>query len=375
MAATVKAPSGTALSPAEQRLHQYAQLAAVVVVVVGCYLILHPFISAVLFAAVVCSATWPLYARLRQALGGRPGLAALVMTLLLIVLVIGPTVLLAVNLADDASAMVETGKAMLNGGPVTPPAWVRNIPVVGGPLADYWQSLASGRDSLLTQWRGLLEPARGYLVGAGKAAGEGLLQLSLASFIGFFFYRDGEALILVVRKMLDNVAGGLGDELLETIENTVTGVINGLFGTGLAQALVALAGFSIAGVPAAFFLSVATFFLSVLPIGPPLVWGGAALWLLYQGQTGWAIFMALWGFFAISTIDNLLRPVLISRSSKLPLLLIVLGVMGGVSAFGFIGLFIGPPVLAIGLTLIQLWIKRRSAERTSQRPLAAGAPD
>jgi predicted PurR-regulated permease PerM len=154
----------------------------------------------------------------------------------------------------------------------------------------------------------------------------------------------------------------------------VTGVINGLFVTGLAQALVALAGFYIAGVPGAFFLSAATFFLSVLPIGPPLVWGGAALWLLYQGQMGWAIFMVLWGFFAISSIDNVLRPFLISRSSNLPLLLIVLGVMGGLSAFGFIGLFIGPPVLAIGLTLVQLWIARRSGDKGAQRPAATTVP-
>jgi predicted PurR-regulated permease PerM len=374
MIATGQTPCDATRSPVEQRLHHYAQLAAIVIVVVGCYLILHPFISAVLFAAVVCSATWPLYLRLRQVLWGRPTLAALAMTLLLIVLVIGPSVMLAVNLADNASAMVESGRAMLNGGPVKPPTWVRKIPVAGELLADYWQRLASSGESLLTQWKGLLEPARNYLVGAGKAAGEGLLQLSMAGFIGFFFYRDGEALIAVIRKLLHNIAGGLGSELLETIDSTVTGVIQGLFGTGLAQALVAFAGFLIAGVPAAFLLSVATFFLSVLPIGPPLVWGGAALWLLYQGQMGWAIFMALWGFFAISTIDNLLRPYLISRTSKLPLLLIVLGVLGGVSAFGFIGLFIGPPVLAIGLTLVQLWIARRSAETGAQPRQLAAAP-
>ena len=143
----------------------------------------------------------------------------------------------------------------------------------------------------------------------------------------------------------------------------MTGVIHGIFGTALVQALVALAGFLIAGVPAAFLLAVATFFLSVVPIGPPLIWGGATVWLVYNGQLGWAIFMALWGFLAISTIDNFVKPYLISRSSKLPLLLIVLGVFGGVIAFGFIGLFIGPPVLAIGLTLVQLWIAHRSGEK------------
>jgi predicted PurR-regulated permease PerM len=354
-------PVAAAPGPAESRLRQHAQLAAVVIVVVGCYLVLHPFLPAILFAAVVCSATWPLYLRLRKALWGRPALAALALTLLLAVLVIGPTVMLAANLADNATAMFEAGKAMLQGGIIKPPEWVRRIPVLGDVLADYWRLLASSGDSLATQWKGLLEPGRDFLVGAGKAAGEGLLQLALASFIGFFFYRDGQALMLAIRRALDGLAGGLGNELLETIDNTVTGVVHGIFGTALAQALVALVGFLIAGVPAPFLLAAATFFLSIVPIGPPLVWGGATLWLAYDGQVGWALFMALWGFLAISAIDNVVKPYLISRSSKLPLLLIVLGVFGGVIAFGFIGLFIGPPVLAIGLTLVQLWISRRPA--------------
>src|SRR6266571_5197758 len=308
-------PIGETRKPAEHRLRQYAQLAAVVIIVVGSYLVLHPFVPAILFSAVVCSATWPLYVRLRKALWGRSTLAALVMTLLLIALVIGPSVL-----------------------------------------------LVSSGEGLAAQAQGLLAPVRDFLVGAGKTVGQGLLQLALAMFIGFFFYRDGEALALALRTALDRLAGGLGRELLQTIHATVTGVVHGIFGTALAQAAVALVGFLIAGVPAAFLLAVATFFLSVLPIGPPLVWGGATLWLASQGQIGWAIFMALWGLLAISSIDNFVKPYLISRSSDLPLLLIVLGVFGGVFAFGFIGIFIGPPVLAVGLTLVQLWIARSLEE-------------
>ena len=374
MADDLKTPLEHTLSPAERQLNQYAQLAAVVIVVVGCYLVLNPFVPAVLFAAVVCSATWPLYVRLRKVLWGRPALAALAMTLLLTLLVIGPTVLVAVNLADNIAALLETGQALLNGGPIKPPEWVREIPIVGEIAADYWQRLASSGDSLLTQWNGLLEPARKFLIGAGTVAGGGLLQIVLAGFIGFFFYRDGEALIDGIRKSLDKIAGSLGKTVLETIDGTVTGVVHGIFGTALAQTLVALAGFLIAGVPGAFLLAVATFFLSIIPIGPPLIWGGAAIWLVYDGQLGWAVFMLLWGFLGISMIDNLVKPYLISRSSKLPLLLIVLGVFGGVIAFGFIGLFIGPPVLAIGLTLVRLWIDHRSAASVAQETAAAATP-
>jgi len=347
---------------AEHRLHQYAQLAAVVIILVGSYLVLRPFIAAILFSAVVCSATWPLYVRLRKTLRGRSRLAALVMTLLLIALVIGPSVLLAVSLADNVTAMVEAGKAALARGPIEPPAWLRRIPMVGEMLADYWQRLVSSSESLAAQSQGLITPARNFLVGAGKTVGQDLLQLALAMFVCFFFYRDGEALARVLRKALDRLAGGLGREMLQTIHTTVNGVVHGIFGTALAQAVVALVGFLIAGVPAPFWLAVATFFLSVLPIGPPLVWGGATLWLASQGQIGWAVFMVLWGLLVISSIDNFVKPYLISRSSALPLLLIVLGVFGGVIAFGFIGIFIGPPVLAIGLTLVQFWIARSIEE-------------
>lgn len=349
------APGG-ASSPAQQRLNQYAQLAAVVIVAAGCYFVLAPFIPALLFAAVVCSATWPLYTRLRALLRSRNGLAALVMSMILLVLVITPSVLLATYLADHAVATLETGKALLKGGPLKPPSWLAQVPVAGELLADYWQRIATNRDSLATQLQGLFEPARKVLVGAGKAAGEGLLQMAVASFIGFFFYRDGEALAGAVRRALDKLAGGLGRTLLETIGNTSNGVVHGIFGTALAQSLVALAGFLIAGVPAAPLLAAATFLLSILPVGPPLIWGGATIWLVTEGETGRAAFMFLWGLLAISTIDNLVKPYLISRSSDLPLLLVVLGVFGGVIAFGFIGLFIGPPMLAVGMTLVQFWM-------------------
>jgi len=139
-------------------------------------------------------------------------------------------------------------------------------------------------------------------------------------------------------------------------------VVQGIFGAALAQALVAWIGFRIAGVPGAFLLAAATFFLSLMPIGPPLVWGGATVWLLYQGSWGWAVFMFLWGLLAISTIDNVVKPYLISRGSSLPFLLIVMGVFGGVYAFGFIGIFIGPPILALGLTMVSLWTSHSQAD-------------
>jgi len=336
-------------------LQHYARLAAIVAVVVGCYQVLHPFVPAILFAAVVCTASWPLYRWLRAALHGRPALAALVMTLGLVVLVIGPSALLALSLADDVANMVDGARSLLDQGPLQPPEWLKSLPLIGQSLDEYWHKLIASREEVTPLLKSLFEPARIVVLGAGKAVGGSLLQLTFATFIAFFFYRDGEMLVQAARTILAKLAGDLGDTLLATINGTVIGVVHGIFGTALAQALVALIGFVIAGVPAAPALAGATFLLSMVPVGPPLVWGGAAIWLFAQGSVGWGLFMVAWGLFAISSIDNFIKPYLISRASSLPLLLILLGVFGGIVAYGFIGIFIGPPMLAIGLTLVQLW--------------------
>ena len=204
----------------------------------------------------------------------------------------------------------------------------------------------------------LLGPTKDFLLAGGILLGRGVLQMSLAAFVCFFFYRDGETLMRFIHLAMDKVAGRNASNLLDIINNTVQGVMYGLLGTGLAQGFVATIGFAIAGVPAALLLGFATFLLSLIPIGPPLICGSAALWLFYSNGTGWGIFMLLWGFFLISGVDNVVKPMLISRSSNLPFMLILFGVTGGVIAFGFVGVFIGPTLLAVGLSLIQEWQAR-----------------
>jgi predicted PurR-regulated permease PerM len=140
-----------------------------------------------------------------------------------------------------------------------------------------------------------------------------------------------------------------------TVSNTVRGVMYGLLGTALAQAVVAAIGFAIAGVPAVPLLAVLTFVSSLVPVGPPIIWGGAAIWLFSHGFSGWGIFMIVWGLVLISGVDNVVRPMLISRGSSQPFLLTFLGVLGGVIAFGFVGMFIGPTLLAVGYTLMRDW--------------------
>jgi predicted PurR-regulated permease PerM len=146
--------------------------------------------------------------------------------------------------------------------------------------------------------------------------------------------------------------------------------VYGLLGTALAQAVVALIGFVIAGVPGALLLGALTFLLSLVPMGPVLVWGGAAAWLYFTDQTGWAIFMVAYGVFVISSVDNVVKPILMSRAGGLSMLLIVLGVFGGAVAFGFIGLFVGPALLAIGWNLMKVWLEPTPLEEAAREEAA-----
>ncbi|MBK1680383.1 AI-2E family transporter [Rhodocyclus tenuis] len=335
---------------------QFAQIALVTLLLVGCVLVLRGFVAAILFAAVICIATWPAYALLLRKLKRRQVLSATLMTLALTIIFVAPLTLITLSLAEGVSLAVEKiGPLLQQGLPRHPPDFLRTLPFIGERIDAYWNNIAGSREEISRLLRQAIDPARGVLLQTGGLIGNALLQLALVVFIAFFFYRDGEAIAGLLRTGSRRLGGELGEHLLEASRNTVMGVMVGIVGTAAGQALVALIGFVIAGVPGALLLAAGTFFLSMVPIGPPLLWGGAAWWLYDQGELGWAIFMVIWGLLVISSIDNFLKPFLISKTASLPLLLIALGVFGGALAFGLIGVFLGPTLLALGLMLAQHW--------------------
>ncbi|MET3132405.1 putative PurR-regulated permease PerM [Oxalobacteraceae bacterium GrIS 1.11] len=341
----------------DKRFEPYARLAAALFLLIGCFYVLRPFLAAILFAACVGISSWPLYLRLLGRLRGRRNWAAAIMTLSLVLLIIAPLAAVAYHLADDVARLYDQIRAALEAGTLAPPAWLKDLPLVGETLDAQVRKITGSRAELLGLARNLLEPARRFLLAGGLLLGSGVAQTSLAVFVSFFLYRDGLAILAALQTGMLRIVGARAPELAQTVSRTVRGVMYGLLGTALAQAqaLVAVAGFLIAGVPAVPLLGIATFILSLIPVGPPLIWGGAAFWLFQQGSAGWAVFMLLWGFFLISGVDNVVKPMLISRGSSLPFLLVLLGVLGGVLAFGFVGLFIGPTLLAVGFSLLREW--------------------
>ena len=339
----------------QNRIDRWAGIAFAIILMVGCFAILRHFLSALLWAVILSFSTWPIYRRIERAVGGRQGLAAGLMMVLVSAVLIGPLVLLGVSLAEDVTALIEIVRQLLSQGPPHPPAWVAKLPVVGSSIHDRWHAMAGSGAKLTAELTRHLIPLRDWALGSAAGLGSGILSLSLSVFVAFFFYRDGAALAQRLKAVFNRVGGQQAPGLIRIAGDTIKGVVYGVIGTALAQGFLAGMGFWIAGVPGALLLGVLTCVLSLIPLGPPLIWAPAALWLFQNGETGWAVFLALWGVVVVSTVDNVLKPYFISQGSRLPFILVFLGVLGGVMAFGILGVFLGPTLLAIAYALFQKW--------------------
>jgi predicted PurR-regulated permease PerM len=322
-----------------------------------CLLVLRPFISAALWAGILCFTTWPLYLSLETMLGGRRTLSALIATLLLAAVIVVPVAILGATLADNVKALISATQKLIHDGPPSPPDWVASVPLVGNHIADYWKSLDQSGSIQLQQMARLLPAAKSVVLWGGSAVADGIVQIILSLLIAFFFYRDGHSAALQLQGALHRIAGTRGDRLLELAGATIRAVVYGILGTSLLQGVVAAIGFAIAGVPGAVSLGFVTFILSLMPGGPLIVAAPAAFWLYRQGSTAWAVFMIAWGLM-VGMLDNVVKPLLISRGGSTPMILIMLGVLGGALAFGLIGMFLGPTLVALGYSLLEQWSVR-----------------
>jgi predicted PurR-regulated permease PerM len=293
------------------------------------------------------------------------------MTLSMVLILLLPFVIVGTTLADNVKEVTVATKRWIAQGPPAPPRWLASLPVVGQSAADYWQSLAADTAKLWTEVQRFIEPVSSWLLRAGFALFGGLLELALSIFIAFFLFRNGAAIAAQLTTAVERIGGERGRHLLSVATKTVRGVVYGILGTALVQAVLAGIGFLVAGVPGPAFLALLTFFSSVVPVvGTALVWIPAALWLFHQGSTGWSIFMVIWGL-GVANVDNVVKPWLISQGSDMPFILIFFGVLGGALTFGFIGVFLGPTLLAIGYRLVEEWASANQAASSAGAPAAA----
>lgn len=351
-----------------RRVELIGGLTALGLLLVGCFLVIRPFLSALLWASILCYATWPVYRRTLRLCRQRKSLAATFTVALLALVLVVPFLLVGMSLADDAARGFAAVRTLMSQGLPDPPARLASLPLVGPDLHRGWQEMAHDGELLAASLRGLLVRSKGWLLGQGGHLARGIFDLILSLFIAWFFYRHGERVVRRAEEAGRRLIGERTQHLLEIAGQTVSGVVYGVLGTALAQGILAGLGFWAAGIPAPLLLGLLTFFAAVIPGGPPLIWIPASLWAFAQGRTGAGVFLALWGLLAISGIDNVLRPWIVSRGSNLPFVLVLLGMLGGILTFGFIGLFLGPVLLAIAHALLREWLKKEPLPSGSARP-------
>lgn len=343
-------------STPSDRLERSAQLALVALLVLGCWLVLRPFFAGILFSIVIAVSSWPAYRRLHRRLGGRTMAASLIACVLAFLLAVAPAVLLTMSFADGFAWAVQLIEQWRTHGLPEPPQWLRGLPYLGDWVQNSWPSRPGQQSQVEELLRRFAEPAQRLALTSGRALGNAAAQLLLVALLLFFLYRDGERIGRRLNSAAERLGGPFARELLDTTQRSVVAVMFSIVGAAIAQATVAAIGFTIAGLPNPFLLAAATFVLSMVPVGPPLIWGGAAVWLFQNGETGWAVFMAIYGLLCISSIDNVVKPLIISHANHLPFVVTLMGVIGGLIAFGVTGIFIGPALLAVSINLTRHWL-------------------
>ena len=328
---------------------------------VGCVLVLWPFFSAILWAAILVFTTWPLIEQLRQRLHLGPAAAAGVMVALTAVVIVLPLALAAPGGASDVEQLRLALQDAVKGGLPNAPTWMFGIPVIGGPLGRLWNTWAADLSVMAESFRpyfGMIAEA-GFSLLLGMV--NGVVGFVLALFIAFFFYAYGDPIALRLHAVLRRIAGAQADRLIIVTGATVRGTVYGILGTAVVQGILTALGLWFAGVPRPILLGALASFLAVFPIGAPLVWIPAALWLLGNGHIAAGIFLLVYGVVAVSGADSIIRPWFIARGAKLPFLLTALGVLGGAMAFGLLGIFLGPVLLGVGYTLLIEFAEGRPA--------------
>jgi predicted PurR-regulated permease PerM len=323
--------------------------------------VLQPFIVPVIWAVILAYVTWPAHERLVRLFGGRRGPAALLMTILLASMIILPIVWLVTLLQNEVLDTYRQMQGLLARG-IQLPDLVLNLPLVGDWLRDWLARITANPDELLVEIRHFLDRSSGEFGGFIGGVGRNVVKLVIALLSLYFMFRDGHTLAAQISQGLRQFLGSRVEHYLVAIGDTVKAVVYGLVLAALAQGTLAGVGYWFAGLEAPVFLAALTFLVALIPFVVPFMWGGASLWLLLNGETYAALGLFVWGATAVSWIDNIVRPLVISGATQIPFLLVMFGVLGGLTAFGLVGLFIGPVILAVMIAVWREWLEEKRAE-------------
>ena len=342
--------------------HTTLSVLFIAILTVSSFWVMRPFLLSLIWASVIVVATWPAFEGLQRRLGGRRGLAVATMAVLILLIILVPITYAIVTIlgnVDNISAQVRTLSTLSL---AAPPDWVSSIPVVGDKLAGSWRESAAlsaeERTAIVLPYA---RTAIQWFMAQAGSIGMTLVQFLLTVIIAMILYANGTVVREGVLNFARRLAGRQGEDAAILAGKAVRGVVLGVVVTALIQAAVGGIGLFVTGIPAAGLLTAVIVLLCLAQVGPFLVMVPAVIWLYWSGQpvrgTVLLVFLVVAG-----TIDNFLRPFLIRKGADLPLLLIFAGVIGGLIAFGIIGLFIGPVMLAVTYTLLKDWVSGDTPE-------------
>jgi predicted PurR-regulated permease PerM len=318
--------------------------------------VLFIFLVPVAWAGILAYVSWPLYEQLRRWLSPRERLGALIMTTLMAIILIVPLVWVGVMLKTELGLLYQKMAQRVGQGPIVLSSGLHDIPGLGAMIEDFINGIIQDSGSLTAQLKVWGNMGLNHIGGIADVVGKNLAKMVLAIFTLFFVYRDGENVVEQLRIVLRRVLGARVDGYIKAMGDTTRAVVWGLGLTALVQGVLAALGYWVAGVPSPVFLGALTMIIALVPFGPILAWGGVCLWLLVDGDYWACLGLFAWAVVVVSWVDNIVRPLVISNATSIPFLLVLFGVLGGLAAFGMIGLFLGPVILAVAMSVWREWL-------------------
>jgi len=329
--------------------------------------ILRPFLLAVVWATMIVVATWPLMLSVQRTLKRR-ALAVIVMTGAMLIVFIAPLVLAIQSVVENADVITRTVRSVAASEIPPPPEWVSKIPMVGTQISGYWHGVAQGgKEGLAARLAPYAGDAAKWLAGQFGDIGLLVLHFLLTVAIAAILYAQGETASAAAIRFGRRLAGDRGESVIKLAGQSIRGVALGVVGTALIQTGLAGLGLAVAGIPYAALLTAVVLFLCIAQVGPLRVLVPAVIWLFWIDATGRGTMLLIWSV-VVGLLDNVLRPILIRRGADLPMLLIFAGVIGGLFAFGIVGLFVGPVMLAVTYTLLREWVNEQPDGVESDKP-------
>lgn len=337
-------------------IERIVRLVALVLLALACLQVIIPFMGALTWAAIIAITVWPGFIRLSGKLGNRPVVAATLCSLGLFVLLVLPFAILTANIGQAVPQLAAMLKELALSVSPEPPAWLSDLPFIGDQIREVWLAAITDMAGLLKKTLPAAEQAGVWALAQGANLALALMEFLFAILIAGIFLVTADRSAELATRLVARLNISEQERIIPIVVGTVRSVSLGLVGTASIQGLISAIGFLIAGMPGVVVLGFATFMVALVQIPTFVIWLPAAGWLYYSGDTGSAIFLAIWGAVLVNWVDNFVRPYLISRGAKLPFALILMGVLGGLLAWGVIGLFIGPTLLAVAYSLMRTWI-------------------